>query len=169
MATNIKELINQCEQELTSREYTFNRHKVISMTWVALVQWMTEREYENFDEDIGYRYCDETFGAHVLFGIKKNDRIRLRAIRMLISYQKDGDFEFRTPSILRTFVGASGEYMEIYLQHLREIVHLTENTISNKRHYLHAFNSFMEEHHIVLNDLKLDSITDFYACQLCFD
>lgn len=165
MEKDIRKLVNLCEQELTSREYTFNHHRMISMTWKNLIQWMTEREYYTFNEDIGFKYCDEILGSHDLSCIQKKDRIRLRAIRMLISYQKDGDFEFRTPSALRTFSGQSGQLMEAYLVHLRETVHQTEATISNKRFYLYAFNNYLEEHEIALNALNMDKIADFYSCQ----
>lgn len=165
MVTNIKELITLCEQEICDREYTFNRHRIISLTWKDLIQWMTEREYKNFNEDIGYQYCDDTFGSHDLSGIKKNDQIRLRAIRMLISYQKEGDFEFRVSSVMHSFIGQSGKHMESYLEYLREKVRLTENTISNKRHYLYSFNNFIEEHKMTLNDLSVESIAAFYSCQ----
>ena len=165
MEKEIRKLVNLCEQELTSREYTFNRHRIISTTWKDLIQWMEQREYDTFDEGIGFQYCDETLGSHDLSGIQKKDQLRLRAIRMLISYQKEGDFEFRTPSVLHIFSGQSGQLMEAYLDHLRETVHLTESTISNKRHYLYAFNNYLEEHEIALNDLNMDKIADFYSCQ----
>ena len=57
------------------------------------------RGYYIFDESIGFQYCDEIFGSRSLIGIRKEGRLPLRAIRMLISYQKEGDFEFRTPSV----------------------------------------------------------------------
>lgn len=165
MENEIRKLVHLCEQELTSREYTFNHHRIISMTWENLIQWMTEREYDTFDEDVGFQYCDETLGAHDLSGIQKKDRLRLRAIRMLISYQKEGDFEFRTPSVLHTFSGQSGQLMVAYLDHLRETVHLAESTIANKRLYLYALNSYLEEHEIALNDLNMEKIADFYSYQ----
>ena len=63
MEKEIKKLVNLCEQELTSREYTFNRHRIISTTWDDLVQWMEQRNLDTLDEAIGFQYCDETFGS----------------------------------------------------------------------------------------------------------
>lgn len=165
MERDIKKLVNLCEQELTSREYTFNRHRIISTAWDDLVQWMKQRRLETFDETIGYQYCDETFGSRVLSGIQKKDQVPLRAVRMLISYQKDGDFEFRTPSVQHSFAGHSGKLMEAYLDHLRETVCLAESTISNKRYYLYAFNHYLEEHELALKDVNVDSIVHFYTYQ----
>ncbi|MGF7184398.1 site-specific recombinase XerD [Desulfitispora alkaliphila] len=165
MEKEIRKLVELCEQELTSREYTFNRHRIISMTWEDLIQWMAQREYDIFDECIGFKYCDETFGSRDLSGIQKKDQLPLRAIRMLISYQKEGDFEFRTPSVLRSFSGQSGQLMETYLTHLRENVCLKKATISNKRHYLYYFNNYLEKNTIALKDVNADMIADFYCCQ----
>jgi len=165
MEKEIRKLVNLCEQELTGREYTFNRHRVISTAWDDLLQWMEQRNLDTFDEDIGFQYCDETFGARVLSGIQKKDQVPLRAIRMLISYQKEGDFEFRTPSVLHSFYGQSGKLMETYLDYLRETVCLAERTLSNKRYYLYALNHYLETHQKTLNDINVDSITDFYSYQ----
>lgn len=165
MEKTIRKLVNLCEQELTSREYTFYRHRIISKTWEGLIQWMEEKEYDTLDESIGFQYCDETFGSRVLSGIQKKDQLQLRAIRMLISYQKEGEFEFRTPSFLRTFSGESGQFIETYLSHLRETVCLAESTISNKRHYLYAFNNYLESQNISINDISADRVSGFYSHQ----
>lgn len=97
--------------------------------------------------------------------LKKSDMIRLRAVRMLISYQKNGDFEFRTPSVEYCFTGNTGRDMEHYLLHLRDTVHLSEDTINNKRLYLYAFNSYLENHFLTLVNVSIDMIEDFYKTQ----
>jgi site-specific recombinase XerD len=55
--------------------------------------------------------------------------------------------------------------MYAYLQHLRNEACLSEATISNKRLYLLNFNAYIEERRIVLNNLDIDTIVDFYAHQ----
>ena len=71
MVTDVKELIGQCEQELTSREYTQSRLKIITGTWRDLIEWMELHACGSFNEDIGFQYCNETFGSCVLSGIEK--------------------------------------------------------------------------------------------------
>ena len=166
MITDFKELVNSCEDELTSREYAWHHHNKISCEWERLSQWMTKHGYSDFNGEIGFKYCDETFGTHILNGLfKRNDRIRLRAVRMLISYQKDGDFEFRTPRVEKYFAGNTGRDMVHYLLHLRNTVHLSEDTINNKKLYLYALNSYLENHLLTLDDLSIDMIEDFYKTQ----
>jgi len=84
---------------------------------------------------------------------------------MLISYQKDGYFEYRTPTISREFVGPSGEHMKEYLLYLRNVACLSEDTLNNKRHYLLSFNLYLEEHGAILGNLDIDTVADFFAHQ----
>jgi site-specific recombinase XerD len=165
METNIKTLVTLCDQEISSREYAFNHHRQINIAWDELLQWMEINNHPLFNADIGCRYCIEMFGSTVISGIKKSDQPRLRAIRMLISYQQDGDFEFRTPTVLREFQGETGTHMERYLNYLRETILLTENTISNKKHYLLTLNVYLEERQLGFDNLSIEEVTDFYAKQ----
>jgi len=105
METNLKQLVLQCEQELCDRESAFLYHRQISGAWEELVCWMNSRGRTDFNESIGYEYCNEVLGSTVLSGVSKKDQRRLRAIRMLISYQRDGDFEYRTPTVSYEFKG----------------------------------------------------------------
>jgi len=165
METNLKQLIQLCDQELSDRESTFNYHRQICEAWEELVCWMNSQGRSEFNERTGYEYCIETFGSTVLSGVSKRDQRRLRAIRMLISYQRDGDFEYRTPTVSYDFKGASGKHMGEYLLYLRDEACLSEDTISNKRHYLLRFNAYLEERGVMLGDLDIDAVDDFYARQ----
>lgn len=100
---------------------------------------MEEHQYTGFSEPIGFAYCDEVFGGHILTeNISKKNQIRLRAVRMLISYQKDGDFEFRTPRVERIFSGDIGETIELYLLYIKNVLYLSSKTIRNKEQYGYA-------------------------------
>jgi site-specific recombinase XerD len=166
MVKDIKKLVKLCEEELTNREYSFNLHKKISKTWDELVKWMHESKIKYFDECTGFKYCDEKIGTHIFTELKENnDKVKMRAIRMLISYQKEGDFEFRIPAELHFFEGISGEYIKQYLSHLRNSVKLSEKTISNKRHYLYAFNKYLEKHRFKIENLTMKVIEKFYSLQ----
>lgn len=166
MITNFKKLVHLCEDELTDREYAEYYHNKISYEWERLSQWMTDHGYSDFNKEVGYKYCDEIFGTHILNGLlKKSDKTRLRAIRMLISYQKDGDFEFRTPRVEHCFRGNTGKEMLHYFLHLRDTVQLSENTLNNKENYLYSFNIYLENHFLALDDLSISEIENFYKTQ----
>lgn len=131
MVMNFKKLVALCEDELISREYASMHFSKIMTEWSELNQWMEDHQYKNFSETIGFEYCDEVFGDHILTeNISRKNQIRLRAVRMLISYQKDGDFEFRTPSVEKIFSGNIGETIELYLSYTRNILALSNETIS---------------------------------------
>src|SRR6056297_73107 len=163
MITDIQTLISLCEQELNDREYTLSLHTKIRKTWLALMNWMTEKAYRHFTKEVGYAYCDLHYGGHDLTKpIKRCYRKDLRAIRMLISYQKDGEFEFRTPSVVREFSGMTGMHMENYLTHLERDIGLKPNTLSQKRFYLILFNDYLESSGYTYSDLSMQLITGFY-------
>ncbi|UOF91953.1 tyrosine-type recombinase/integrase [Fodinisporobacter ferrooxydans] len=125
---------------------------------------MAEHQYTDFSESTGFAYCDEAFGSHTLTdNISEKNRMKLRAIRMLISYQRDGDFEFRTPSVERIFHGEIGKTTELYLSYVRNILRLSDETIRNKEQYLYEFHTFLNGHALLLEDLNVDIVENFFA------
>src|SRR5699024_973167 len=96
MITDIQQLINACEQELHDREYHAHHADFITNEWKGISQWCQKKNYTEFSQDIGFQYCDEMIGAHIITkGMTHKQKLQLRAARMLVSYQKDGDFEFQ--------------------------------------------------------------------------
>ncbi len=163
MVTDFKALVSLCEDELSSREYAAIHLGRIKAEWENLSNWMKLHNYTIFSESIGFQYCDETLGTHILAEkLTNSERIRLRAVRMLTSYQKDGDFEFRTPQVERIFHGSTGMEISLYLSYLRNVEHLSERTIKNKEHYLYKFFCYLERCFLTLDNLCIDVIEDFF-------
>jgi site-specific recombinase XerD len=126
---------------------------------------MSEKGYCVFSEEIADLYCSEVIGRKSYSDLPVNTKKRLRSVRMLVSYQKDGDFEFRIPAMQRVFYGSTGNAMQQYLNYLRDVLIFKENTISNKRHYLLLFNEFLEIGNYSLQSLTAKTISDFYHNQ----
>jgi len=84
---------------------------------------------------------------------------------MLISYQKDGDFEFRFMSKTYIFYGQIGNIIQKYLKYLYDVLALKETTISNKRFYLWRLNSYLEERQFGFENLTPETIMDFLETQ----
>ena len=165
METDVRLLIDLCTRELDYRGYSEERKELFTAAWDDLTSWMEQQGYTVFSEDIALQYCDKTFGGHLLFGICNNDRVSLRAIRLLISFQKNGEFEFRTPRVEKKFIDELGELMKNYLEYLRDSIGMSENTISNKQRYLAAFNSYLDTNALLLADVEFDAISRFYESQ----
>lgn len=164
MVTDFKTLVSLCEDELNSREYAAIHLGRINAEWENLANWMKLNNYMDFSESIGFQYCDETLGTHILAKkLPHNERIRLRAVRMLTSYQKDGDFEFRTPQVERIFHGSTGIEISLYLSYLRNVQHLSESTIRNKEQYLYEFFCYIEKHSLTLDNIGIEVMEDFFA------
>ena len=163
MVTDFKTLVSLCEDELNSREYAAIHLGRIKEEWKNLANWMKLHNHTIFSESIGFQYCDETLGTHTLAKkLTLSKRIRLRAVRMLTSYQKDGDFEFRTPQVERIFHGSTGTEICLYLSYLRNVQHLSESTIRNKEQYLYEFFCYLESRSLTLDNLCIDAMEDFF-------
>lgn len=109
MVMDFEELVALCDMELKHREYRSDYYVRMVEQWDSLRQWMRKNSLSEFNEEIGKRYCDESFGTHLMpHRPPVSFSEKLRAIRMLISYQKNGDFEFRCPSVEYVFEGDIG-------------------------------------------------------------
>lgn len=163
MIMQVDELIACCDQEITVREYSNQHQKIIRRGWDEFSKWMEEKEYNELNEAVADRYCSEVVGVQRYKDLTQRDKKRLRSVRMLVSYQKDGDFEYRIQTVQKAFRGSTGEAMQSYLNYLRDVLVQKENTISNKQHYLLLFNEFMEAGGQTLEDLTGKTISDFYG------
>lgn len=163
MITDFEELICLCDEELRLREYRFTYCRRIRSSWDNLRSWMNNHKLSNFSEEVGIRYCDETFGTHLMpKGASANFRVKLRAVRMLISYQKCGDFEFRCPSVEYKFENEVGIVAFKYLEYCRNGLLLAEKTIENKRLYLYDFTNHLNQNEITFNELSIETIECFF-------
>ena len=81
---------------------------------------------------------------------------------MLISYQKCGEFEFRTPSVEYTFEGDMGRHAAAYLDHCRTDLNNAHKTLDIKRLYLYDFSKYMDDAGMAFSDLSVDAIEGFF-------
>ena len=88
-------------------------------------------------------------------------KLRLRACRMLISYQKNGNFGFQSPRVERIFSGETGNLITQFIQHERAIGR-SEKTIESREIYLRAFNLYLQRFDLSFNDLSVDCIEAFF-------
>jgi len=163
MVTNFEKLVSLCDEELRHREYESKYYFRIIEQWNSLRKWLETKGIEEFSEDIGNQYCDEVFGTHLM--PKRPPacfREKLRAIRMLISYQKNGDFEFRCPCIEYTFSGIEGETALMYLEYCKDELLLSARTIENKRLYLYNFCKYLQAKGVGFDELSIDTTEDFF-------
>lgn len=164
MIKNYNVLVKLCEDEIKQREYRIDYYSKIVKYWNELSKWMIEHNFENFSSDLGFRYCDEVIGSHLIVkNMKKSMQLRLRAIRMIISYQINGDFEFRSPRIEKNFDGSLGIYFKKYLAYCENELNLSYKTIDNKKYYLWELAIFLEYSNYSFKDFNLDIIKDFFS------
>lgn len=162
MISDLKELIDICKWELREREYLEGYTDVLEKEWNAVLQWHLQEGLSAFSQKTGYQYCDEVFGSHIILpDMTTRIKQRLRAVRMLISYQQDGDFEFRTPRVERIFSGETGELILEFLHHER-MAGRSEKTIEFREMALYNFNQYLTGQRLSFADLDVDTIEDFF-------
>ena len=163
MVKDFETLVTLCDEELRHREYLGNYYAHLVSHWDELRVWMSKQSITEFSEEIGNKYLEEIFGTHLL-PIKSPQKIRevFRAVRLLISFQKYGEFEFRSPSVEYTFDGAIGGMAFDYLEHCRIELDNAQKTLDNKRIYLYEFSKYMDDAGMSFADLSIDVIEGFF-------
>lgn len=163
MVTDFNELVALCDEELRQREYENKYYERIKQNWNVLSSWMEKNNYNEFNEDIGKKYCDEMFGTHLMpkrAPVKLREK--MRSVRMLISYQKNGDFEFRCPSVEYVFEGIIGDIALGYLDFCEKDLLLAEKTIENKRLYLYDFCRYLSSLNLDIDNLSTENTECFF-------
>lgn len=164
MVTDFEELVSLCDQELQDREYETGYYFRIKKRWDKLREWMNQENLTEFSEEVGIRYCDEVLGTHLMPRCSPASfREKLRAVRMLISYQKNGDFEFRCPSVEYVFDGEIGAAALKYLDYCKEELSLAEKTLDNKKLALYNFCRYMNSGGFRYEDISIDIVESFFA------
>lgn len=116
MITNIKQLITECTLELKDRQYRKDYADKIISYWENLSEWMQVQSIQIFSEDVANQYCDTMIGTHLIVPkMALQDKHLLRSARMLVSYQKHGEFEFRSPRVEYKFEGDIGKLILNFL------------------------------------------------------
>lgn len=163
MITDVTELILKCTAELEDREYRNDYSKKLQEHWHAFTVWMTDNSIDEFDENAADAYCDLKIGTHLVcpeMGLQ--DRILLRAIRMLVSFQKNGEFEFRSPAREYLFTGETGALMETFLHYAQDELLRSDATISTYTTVLCKFNDFLIRNNCSLEAVTVDVMESFF-------
>ena len=141
MITDVNELIRVCSNELEDRQYKAAYIRLLAEHWESLSHWMETNSLTAFTESVAYQYCDLHIGSHILTeGMDLKAKQHLRAIRMLVSYQKDGEFEFRSPRKEYVFSGQTGDLMFEFFDYATDKLHRAASTVDSYRFTLNMFN-----------------------------
>lgn len=163
MVTDFEKLVSLCDEELKLREYGSNLYRHYLANWNELRIWMNANNLTEFSEEIGNRYCDEKLGTHLMpHRPPISLRLKIRSVRMLVSYQKGGDFEFRSPSVDYKFGGKFGMDAGEYILYCEQKLFLSRATVSNKRLYLYSFSRFLESRIKVYDELSVELIEEYF-------
>ena len=162
MITDVNELIRLCLNELVDRQYKPDYVRLLTEHWESLSQWMEVNSLTVFSAMVADRYCDLFIGSHILTdGMDLKAKRHLRAVRMLVSYQKDGEFEFRSPRREFDFSGKTGSLMLEFFDYAGDELHRAASTVYSYQFALDRLNSYLERRNLSLDDITTDVIECF--------
>lgn len=162
MITDVNELIRVCTIELEDRQYKPDYVRLLTGYWEALSKWMETNSIAAFTETVANQYCDCHIGSHVLSErMDLSMKQHLRAVRMLVSYQKDGEFEFRSPRREFVFSGETGNLMLEFFDYAANELHRAATTVYSYQYTLDMFNHYLEQRDMPVNDITMDVIESF--------
>ncbi|MDY6281076.1 MAG: site-specific integrase [Roseburia faecis] len=162
MITDVNELIRVCLEELVDRQYKPDYIRLLTEHWNTLSQWMEANSLTVFSSTTAERYCDLHIGSHILTdGMGLKAKQHLRAIRMLVSYQKDGEFEFRSPRREFCFSGQTGGLMLEFFDYAADELHRAASTVYSYQFTLDMLNRYLERRNLSVNDISADDIECF--------
>ena len=164
---DLKELTSVVKQELADREYSQVDQALFIREWKRLSEWMETKKITEFTEQTGVSYCDDVLGNHIIDdNFAESMKRRLRAIRLLMSYQKNGEFELRTPRKGREIIytGPVGDIVTKFLDE-KKSEGLSFRTLDNKRRYLYDFYMYLSNHDIPLSEITVNVIDDYFLLE----
>lgn len=163
MITDVSDLIRLCSEELADRQYKNDYGNQIKAHWKNFSLWMKEKHYEVFSESLANQYCDQMIGTHLIIkNMSESSRLLLRSIRMLVSYQKNGEFEFRSPRKEYIFTGETGNLIENFLSYSADILLKASSTIDTYKIALLKFCDFLDDRNLKIEDLSIDLLQEYF-------
>lgn len=165
MINDVNDLICLCSQELADRQYKKDYGDKIRENWKNLSLWMKEKHYEVFSESLANQYCDQLIGTHLIVeNMTESSKLLLRSIRMLVSYQKNGEFEFRSPKKEYVFNGEIGKLITDFLSYSSETLLRASATVVSYRDALLKLYNFLIEHNLNIDDISIDLLQEYFNC-----
>lgn len=163
MITDVHTLIELCSSELSYRGYHKRFVNCYKNHWNQLAEWMKARQISEFSNDTADRYLDDKIGTHLFNrGMTERDKLHLRAIRMLISYQKDGDFELHSPMAEYTFKSNYQKQMLDFLDFAGVMLNRANTTVSSYKITLRKFDRFLTLRKLNLSNIGIDELEVYF-------
>lgn len=155
----INDLVAEFYDELNQRNYDRNVKRSYHKVCRQILEWCSKNQISFFNEKVGNRFCDEAIGGHLSKkGSTYEYRKTLRVARMLVTLQRDGDFESRSPRIEYEFHTLLRDVIEDYLDYCAVVRKLSPTSISQRKIAAFRFDSFLH----ALNKSTLEITIDLF-------
>ena len=158
----IEDLVSEFYDQLNQRNYgqsvKWAYHKVCRQ----ILEWCNKHHFVSFDEKAGNQFCDETIDGHLSkAGSPYHYKRTLRVMRMLVSLQHTGDFEFRSPRIEYKFYTQLGDVIDMYLHYCAVMRKFSATTLSERKRAIFRFDNYLNDNNRTIADITVDLFEDF--------
>lgn len=160
----IKDLVNEFYDELDQRRYGQNVKSKYHKVCQQVLEWCDANDTVSFDEQSGNRFCDETIGGHISkAGSSWHYKQTLRVMRMLVTLQRDGDFEFRSPGAEYVFQTPLGNEVDRYLDYCALTRKLSAPSLSERKRAIFRFDLYLHDKNKSASDITIELFEDFLS------
>lgn len=160
----IKDLVNEFYDELDQRGYGQNVKSKYHKVCIQILEWCDANNTVYFDEKCGNRFCDETVGGHISkAGSHWQYKQTLRVMRMLVTLQRDGDFEFRSPGAEYVFQTPLGNELNAYLDYCASTRKLSVASLSERKRSIFRFDLYLHDKSKSASDITIELFEDFLS------
>lgn len=159
----LEELISRFLTEVTDRGYCKSVYYNFKANSVKLLKWCDVNSIIKYDEDVGARFILYVKDMYATERNHKWNNQIVRFIRLLNSFQKGDDFEYRTPNTLPSFREESLIYVNNYLNYCGDVMQSSLAAIRDRRHVLWCFDEYLATHNKEITKIDCDTIEHFIA------
>lgn len=163
VAMNVDELIQVCSAELADCGYAPRYQRFMHNAWLSVNEWCRANGISVFTEEEYPRYVEDTVDPVRVHIPSSKHYQRLRAARMLVSYQQNGDFELYRAKPKAAFSGSLAKTAEQFCLYAASTLQLSSRTISGYRLHLLRFLDFLGTHALELDSLSMEEFETFFG------
>lgn len=154
------------QKELDARGYTLGVIQGYVKFARMFIAWCIEGEYGALTMKMCEDYLDQKLGQHIFSGdLSIPERSEIRAVRMLVTLELDGDFEYRTPKKDRTVKRLGSENLTGFLTYCGESLHLAASTRAGYSLTLYKFDGYLDKSGLDVGKVTTGDFEAFFSSE----
>ena len=157
----ISNLIEIVRSELLHLQYKIERIKLYESIWADLIRYMTTRDLQTFDMEIGLNFLRDNYGITVFNHLNSSQGLKVRAINMLGEYQLHGIILSKKRIIGKEYYSVVQEAFTSFIVSRRQYG-ISEKTLQSNELYLSRFSEYLSKQKLrAISEINSNHILGF--------